>query len=194
MRGELAKTGVTVHVASPGFIRTKFEKTAEFDTSPRARTRKGAMPDKVAADILNSVAKGKNDFLVASSLSDRTSMWMRFLAPNVWNKHLVKVHEENLRFAAMKAADDICINDGLKELEYDEDVHLELKNVDTDTVSIVSQQSELKKLEDLDDCDAVLVEVPSDLNVDEAVEESKDTDSDSVESVGSQLVRLASTH
>ena len=94
----------------------------------------------------------------------------------------------------MKAADDICINDGLKELEYDEDVHLELKNVDTDTVSIVSQQSELKKMEDLDDCDVVLVETPSDLDVDEAVEESKDTDSDSVESVGSQLVRLASTH
>jgi short-subunit dehydrogenase len=192
LRGELGKTGITVHVASPGFIRTKFEKAADIDTS--ARKSKGALPDKVAADILNLVAKGKNDFLVASCLSDRTSMWMRFLAPNVWNRHLVKVHEENLRLAAVKAADDICINDGLKEQEYDKDIHLELKNVDTDTVSVVSQQSELKKTEDLDDCDAVLVETPSDFHADKAVEESKDSDSDSVESVGSQLVRLAAAH
>lgn len=126
-------------------------------------------------------------------------MWMRFLAPNAWNKHLVKVHEENVRLAAKKAADDIRIDDdGLKELDYDKDVHLELKEVDTDTISIVSHQSELKYFESKDaDDDCVIVEAPSDLDLDAAVEEtkdSKDADSDSVESVGSQLVRLAAGH
>jgi hypothetical protein len=38
------------------------------------------------------------------------------------------------------------------------------------------------------------VETPSDFHADKAVEESKDSDSDSVESVGSQLVRLAAAH
>jgi len=38
MRAELAKTGVSVHVASPGFIRTKFETAVDIDTCPRARS------------------------------------------------------------------------------------------------------------------------------------------------------------
>lgn len=99
-----------------------------------------------------------------------------------------------MRLAAERAADDIRIDDGLKELDYDKDVHLGLKEVDTDTISVVSHQSELKhfELNDVDD-DGVLV----DLDLDNAVEERKDSedaDSDSVESVGSQLVRLAAGH
>lgn len=38
MRAELAKTGVSVHVASPGFIRTKFESAVGIDASPRGRS------------------------------------------------------------------------------------------------------------------------------------------------------------
>jgi len=125
-------------------------------------------------------------------------MWMRFFAPGIWNKHLIKVHDENMRLAAEKAANDICIDDA-----FDKDgMHFELKDVDTDTISVVSHQSQPKKLDnelkDVDDSDAVIVEAPSDLDLETAQEEfkdaDKDSDADSVESVGSQLARLAASH
>lgn len=153
----------------------------------------GALPDKVAADILNAVAKGRRDFLVASSFKDRASMLMRFLSPTLWNKHLIKVHEENLRLAAERAANEISVYD-----EFDEDKNEQLKDKDSDTVSVISHQSEHNQLKFASgDSGVVIVEAPSNLSVEKAQNESKeenDADDDSVESVGSQLVRLAAGH
>ena len=158
----------------------------------------GAPPEKVSVDVLNAVAKGKRDFFVAASFSDRACMFLRFAAPSVWNRHLVKVHDENVRLAAEKAAAEISINDGVKDLDLEEVNPAESKDTqDADTISIVSQKSEAKlHLEDeaqdesKDSGEGVIVECPSDMTGDHLVD-TGDNDSDSVESVGSQLARLA---
>lgn len=157
----------------------------------------GALPDNVAADILTAVAKGRCDFLVAASMTDRMSIWMRFLAPAAWNQHLIKVHEKNIKLAAERAANDICIDDGLKELGLDEDTHAESKDIgDVDSVELMKLSSVSN---DSADSDLVIVGSPSnDLDFGVTHEESRgdneETDADSVESVGSQLVRLAAGH
>lgn len=105
-----------------------------------------------------------------------------------------------MRLAAERAANNICNHDGPKDLDLEKDMQIELKGVNTDSISVLSHQSELKKPDseskDFEhDIDAVIVETPSDLDLEAAQEESKNIeDSDSVESVGSQLVRLAAAH
>lgn len=110
MRGELASSGVTVHVASPGYIRTNLSRSAVTgDGTPHgkmdAATAKGADPNQVAVDIMKAVASGKADFVVAATTSAKVAPWIRFFLPSVWNKLLVKRYEKS-----MSEAQDESIN------------------------------------------------------------------------------------
>jgi hypothetical protein len=55
----------------------------------------GADPNEVAVDIMKAVAKGKADFVVAATLSAKVAPWIRFFAPSLWNKILVKRYEKS---------------------------------------------------------------------------------------------------
>ena len=55
----------------------------------------GADPDDVAITILDLVASGKADFVVAANLSAKIAIWLRLLAPSVLNKMLVKRYEDS---------------------------------------------------------------------------------------------------
>ena len=95
LRAELAGANIQVSVASPGYIRTGLSVAAiTGDGSKHGQmdqtTAKGADPDDVAKDILDSVAKGKTDFLVAANTSAKIAIWMRFLCPGILEKLLIK--------------------------------------------------------------------------------------------------------
>jgi hypothetical protein len=57
-------------------------------------TANGAHPDTVAVDILDNVARGNADFLVAATLSAKIAVWLRFLLPSLLNRLLVKRFEK----------------------------------------------------------------------------------------------------
>mmetsp|Transcript_23646 Transcript_23646/g.42912 ORF Transcript_23646/g.42912 Transcript_23646/m.42912 type:complete len:356 (-) Transcript_23646:25-1092(-) len=102
LRGELASSGVSVHCASPGYIRTNLSKSAVTgDGTPHGKmdsaTASGADPNQVAVDILQAVAKGKADFVVAATSSAKVAPWLRFFLPSVWNKILVDRYEKSRR-------------------------------------------------------------------------------------------------
>ena len=95
LRGELASSGVTVHVASPGYIRTNLSRSAVTGDGKAygkmdATTEAGAEPDDVAVTILDSVANGKMDFTVASGLSATVAIYLRLLCPPLLRFSLVK--------------------------------------------------------------------------------------------------------
>lgn len=95
LRGELASSGVTVHVASPGYIRTNLSRSAVTGTGEAygkmdATTEAGADPDDVAVTILDSVTNGKMDFTVASSLSATVAIYLRLLCPPLLRSMLAK--------------------------------------------------------------------------------------------------------
>ena len=48
----------------------------------------------MAAEILDLVASGKNDFVVAATFSARAGMWLKFLAPRFLEGQLVKRYEK----------------------------------------------------------------------------------------------------
>lgn len=94
LRAELAGNNITVHVASPGYIRTGLSLAAltgdgEAHGQMDETTAKGADPIEVAISILDSVAKGKGDFVVAAGLSAKVAIWMRLLCPSILQKMLV---------------------------------------------------------------------------------------------------------
>lgn len=95
LRAELHSDGVAVCVASPGYVRTGLSRAAltgdgsRYDKLDEA-TAQGADPDDVAADILDGVARGKTEILVATTISARVALWLRFLAPSVLRTILVK--------------------------------------------------------------------------------------------------------
>lgn len=94
LRSELASSNVTVHVVSPGYIRTNLSLSAIMGdgkayTKMDETTANGADPDAVAVDILNSVAAGKSDFVVAATFSAKIAMWLRFMAPSILDRILV---------------------------------------------------------------------------------------------------------
>jgi hypothetical protein len=64
--------------------------------TPVRCTYVGAPPNTVAITILEKVAKGKADFMVASGLSAQAGIWLRFFAPGLLNKMLVKRYEKSL--------------------------------------------------------------------------------------------------
>ena len=55
----------------------------------------GADPNDVAVDILDAVSKGKADFVVAATWSAKVAPWIRFFAPSLWNKILMKRFEKS---------------------------------------------------------------------------------------------------
>jgi hypothetical protein len=57
-------------------------------------TANGANPDEVASEILNSVAVGRNDFVVAATISAKVGLWLKFIAPSFLEKMLVKRYEK----------------------------------------------------------------------------------------------------
>ena len=102
LRGELAGNGVTVHVASPGYIRTNLSLSAVTgDGNPYgkldATTAAGADPDDVAVIVLDSVAKDKMDFTVASTFSATLAIYIRLLCPPLLRYSLVKRFEKSQR-------------------------------------------------------------------------------------------------
>ena len=95
LRAEVATSGVTVDVASPGYIRTNLSLSAvtgdggthgQIDEA----TAKGAEPKSVAITILDSVANQKADFIVAGGFSATAAIWLRLLCPGVLRSMLVK--------------------------------------------------------------------------------------------------------
>ncbi|CAJ1965891.1 unnamed protein product [Cylindrotheca closterium] len=95
LRAEMASSGVTIHVASPGYIRTGLSLAAlTGDGKPHGQmddtTASGADPNEVAATTLDSVAKGKADFVLAASFSSQVAIWLRLLFPSLLQKLLVK--------------------------------------------------------------------------------------------------------
>ena len=98
LRAELASSGVTVHVASPGYIRTNLSLSAVTGDGTQygkmdETTAKGADPKEVAVSILDSVAKGKADFVVAATPSATAAIWLRLLCPGILRNMLVKRFE-----------------------------------------------------------------------------------------------------
>ncbi len=95
LRAELASSGVSVHVVSPGYIRTNLSKSAlTGDGTAHGQmdetTLKGRPPKEVAISLLNSVAQGKGDILVAATFSAKVAIWLRFLFPSLLQRILVK--------------------------------------------------------------------------------------------------------
>ena len=95
LRPELASSGVTVHVASPGYIRTNLSRSAVTGDGKTygkldATTAAGADPDDVAVTVLDSVTKGKMDFTVASSFSATLAIYLRILCPALLRLLLVQ--------------------------------------------------------------------------------------------------------
>jgi dehydrogenase/reductase SDR family protein 7B len=95
LRAELATSGITVHCVSPGYIRTNLSKSAMTGDGTAhgkmdATTAKGADPKNVAVEVLDSVANGKNDFIVAATTSAKAAIWARLLCPGLLQKMLVK--------------------------------------------------------------------------------------------------------
>jgi dehydrogenase/reductase SDR family member 7B len=95
LRAELASSGVTVHVASPGYIRTNLSLSAVTGDGTNYgkmddTTANGADPKDVAIIVLNSVAANKADFVVAAGLSARLAIWLRLLWPSLLQSKLVE--------------------------------------------------------------------------------------------------------
>lgn len=64
--------------------------TALLNSFPFPNRTKGADPDEVAATILDSIAAGKSDFVVAATLSAKAALWLKFLAPSFLERMLVE--------------------------------------------------------------------------------------------------------
>jgi len=99
LRSELSSENITVHVASPGYISTDLSRSAKNgDGSQYGKmdktTANGADPDDVALKILDSVAKGKMDFVVAVSLSAKVALLLKFILPSFLHSILVKRYEK----------------------------------------------------------------------------------------------------
>lgn len=102
LRAELASSGVSVHVASPGYIRTNLSRSAiqgngSLYGKMDETTANGADPMEVAANILNGVSENKSDLIVAASFTARAAIWLRFLAPSLLQKMLVQRFDKSFR-------------------------------------------------------------------------------------------------
>lgn len=101
LRSELKTDGVTVAVASPGYIRTSLSKSAiRGDGSTHGKmddaTAQGADPDEVAKTILDySLSEKKTDFVVAATISAKIGLWLKFFAPRFLESLLVKRFTKN---------------------------------------------------------------------------------------------------
>ena len=102
LRAELASSGISVHVISPGYIRTNLSRSAVMGNGQTYNqvdetTANGAYPSDVAVKILNSVASGQTDLVVAATLSAKVAIWLRLLFPSLLEWLLVKRFEKSER-------------------------------------------------------------------------------------------------
>ena len=106
LRAELAGSDISVHVISPGYIRTDLSKSAmtgdgtlygKMDDA----TANGADPQEVAVAVLEGVAKrrsgkgGSSDLVVAAGLSAKIAIWLRLIAPGFLEKKLQKRYDKS---------------------------------------------------------------------------------------------------
>jgi len=94
LRAELAPCNVSVHGISPGYIRTNLSRSAMLGDGRQynqmdATTASGADPQDVAYTILDEVAKGRSDIIVAATFSAKVAIWLRFLLPTLLQYLLV---------------------------------------------------------------------------------------------------------
>ena len=105
LRAELASSNISVHVVSPGYIRTDLSKSAitgdgKLYGKMDDTTANGADPDEVAVAVLDGVSKrrskgGGSDFVVAAGLSAKIAIWLRLFAPRFLEKKLQKRHDKS---------------------------------------------------------------------------------------------------
>lgn len=100
LRAELASSGVGVHVVSPGYIRTNLSRSAlTGDGTAHGKmdetTAKGKPPKEVAVSLLDSVTKGQADIIVATTVSAKIAIWLRFLFPTLLQKILVSRYDKS---------------------------------------------------------------------------------------------------
>ena len=100
LRAELASSGVGVHVVSPGYIRTNLSRSAlTGDGTAHGKmdetTAKGKPPKEVAVSLLDSVTKGQGDIIVATTVSAKIAIWLRFLFPTLLQKILVSRYDKS---------------------------------------------------------------------------------------------------
>jgi len=86
LRPELKSSGVSVHIASPGYICTNLSKSAvkgngEIYGQMDETTLNGESPLTVALDILDKVARGRTDFIVAATISARLAILLHNFFP-----------------------------------------------------------------------------------------------------------------
>ncbi|KAL7542714.1 hypothetical protein ACHAXR_013022 [Thalassiosira sp. AJA248-18] len=97
LRSEMASSNVSVHIVSPGYIRTNLSMSAVMGDGGNygmmdKTTANGADPDEVAANILDCVTAGKTDFVVAATPSARVGIWLKFLAPSILD-NMLSLHQ-----------------------------------------------------------------------------------------------------
>jgi dehydrogenase/reductase SDR family protein 7B len=95
LRSELTSSGIQVSCVSPGYIKTNLSKGAiKGDGSKHGimdeTTSKGADPNEIAVEILDSVKGGKTDFVVAATFSAKAALVLKFFAPSLLENLLVK--------------------------------------------------------------------------------------------------------
>ena len=106
LRAELASSNISVHVVSPGYIRTDLSKSAitgdgKLYGKMDDTTASGANPDEVAVAVLDGVSKrrrskgGGSDFVVAAGLSAKIAIWLRLFAPGFLEMKLQKRHDKS---------------------------------------------------------------------------------------------------
>lgn len=88
LRAEVAKSGITVTVGSPGYIRTELSQNAVNADGSRygatdATTDRGAEPSEVARRLLAAAVARKSEVLVFPGLSATVAILLRTLAPNL---------------------------------------------------------------------------------------------------------------
>jgi len=101
LRAELAVSNITVHVISPGYIRTNLSLSAITGDGTAhgkidAATAKGADPVDVAVATLDSVAANQAELIVAADFSAKIAMWLRLLFPGLLRYLLVKRFKKSL--------------------------------------------------------------------------------------------------
>eukprot|EP00571_Detonula_confervacea_P007395 CAMPEP_0172313062 /NCGR_PEP_ID=MMETSP1058-20130122/19260_1 /TAXON_ID=83371 /ORGANISM="Detonula confervacea, Strain CCMP 353" /LENGTH=396 /DNA_ID=CAMNT_0013026649 /DNA_START=19 /DNA_END=1209 /DNA_ORIENTATION=+ len=95
LRSELSSSNISVHIISPGYIKTNLSKSAVMGDGKGygkmdETTANGADPEETAMSILNSVAGGRTDIIVAATFTAKAALWLKVFAPTFLENMLVK--------------------------------------------------------------------------------------------------------
>ena len=102
LRAELASSAISVHIVSPGYIRTNLSMNAKMGDGQQynkndANTQNGADPDDVAVEIIMGANAGKSDMIIDAGLSATIGMWIRFLFPSFFQKLMERRYEKSIK-------------------------------------------------------------------------------------------------